>query len=233
MIAVFWDNLFNMDFVNGNILTYYEQTAHRFVIEWNGVTINSNGDSEGWAKFQVILYDPAYYNTVTGDGEIVMQYLKAEFTSSCTIGIENNALYAGIQYVYNDVYNPTASSIVAGRAIKFTTDPPFGTIITSTEDNNSFLNQTGDYIDLNEPNPFNVSTLINFHLSKKENISLCIFSINGELIKTLIDGHISSGNQKIRWDGTDNKGAVVSNGLYFARLQTENNSVTRKMVKIK
>ena len=233
MIAVFWDNLFDMDFVNGNILTYNDPLSHRFIIEWNQVTICSSGEKEGWAKFQVILPDPAYNSTITNDGEIIMQYLMADLTSSCTIGIENNALFTGIQYVFDDVYNPTASPVIAGRAIKFTTDPPFETIITSTENNNGFSAGAGDFLEANQPNPFSNSTLINYHLARQGNVFLAVYNVKGELVKILTNGLVATGNQSVWWNGTDNHGVVVSNGLYFVRLQTENNSVTRKMVKMK
>ena len=66
----------------------------------------------------------------TGDGEIIFQYKKVEAPQSSTIGIENHAQDIGLQYVFNDVYDPTASSIMNEFAIKFTTEPPFASIIT-------------------------------------------------------------------------------------------------------
>lgn len=233
MVAVFWDNLFDMDFTNGQIYTYNDQIGKRFIIEWDLVTISSTGDKEGWAKFQAILYDPAYNSTITNDGEIVMQYLRADVTTNCTIGIENNALYTGIQYVYDDVYDPAASPVVAGRAIKFTTDPPFGTIITSIGDDQFTNRNNDDFVETIQPNPFESSTMINYHLAAQGNVIIGVYSTDGKLIKNLTTGIKPAGKHSVIWDGTDNHGIVTSSGLYFVRLTTEKGTTAQKVVRTK
>ncbi len=75
-------------------------------------------------SFQVIFYDPVYFPTPTGDGEIVFQYQRVSLGSSCTVGIEDGTETRGIQYLYNNSYAPTAAYLQANRAIKFTTNPP-------------------------------------------------------------------------------------------------------------
>ena len=85
--------------------------------------------------FQAILLDPAFYQTSTGDGEIIFQYKKLEEITSNTIGIENSTQDIGLQYVFNEDYDQTASVMANGMAIKFTTESPIIPMIVSVDEN--------------------------------------------------------------------------------------------------
>ncbi|MBK6962893.1 MAG: T9SS type A sorting domain-containing protein [Bacteroidales bacterium] len=230
MVAIYWDNLFNTDYVNGDILTYNDPINHRFIVEWNGVTINSEGTSEGWATFEVILLDPAFYNTVTGDGEILMQYFRADDVISMTTGIENATQDIALLYLYNNSYHPTASEIKAGTAIKFTTNPPFESIITSV--NGPSTAQPGFTLEQNKPNPFHSNTTIGYTVTQPGFVSLNIYDTRGVLVKSLFSGQQPAGHHNMFWDGSDNKGSATSPGIYFYRLQTDDNSLTMKMIRL-
>jgi len=230
MVAIFWDNLINTDYINGNILTYNDQINHRFIIEWDGVTINSNGASEGWTKFQAILLDPAFYPTVTGDGEILVQYFTADDVLSMTAGIENAAQDIGLLYVCNNTYDPTASEIKAGTVIKYTTNPPFETIITAV--NGSGDPGSGGLLQQNKPNPFHSRTVISYSTHAPGNVTLKIFDIRGVLVKTLVNGHQAAGQHNAEWDGTDTKGSSAGPGVYFYRIETNDQSQTLKMIRL-
>ncbi|MCB0732587.1 MAG: T9SS type A sorting domain-containing protein, partial [Ignavibacteriae bacterium] len=82
----------------------------------------------------------------------------------------------------------------------------------------------------NYPNPFNSSTNINFILEKKTEVKLDIYNVNGEKIKTIINNYKQPGNYSIIWDGKNNKGEMVSSGIYYYRLIQINNSKTKKMI---
>ncbi|OQX95302.1 hypothetical protein B6I21_06090, partial [candidate division KSB1 bacterium 4572_119] len=86
----------------------------------------------------------------------------------------------------------------------------------------------------NYPNPFNSSTTIKFHLPKPANIELKIFDINGELITTIINSvHYSPGDHYIRWNGRDAQKIEVSSGFYICRLESNNTSLTKKLLFLK
>ena len=85
----------------------------------------------------------------------------------------------------------------------------------------------------NYPNPFNPSTTINFSLSKSEQVQLQVFNLVGEHIITLINGQYQSGTHTAKWNGRDAAGNQVVSGVYLYRLQTESQTLTRKMVLIK
>lgn len=85
----------------------------------------------------------------------------------------------------------------------------------------------------NFPNPFNSKTVIKFALPEKDMISLKIFNIKGEEIKTLIRGVREKGLHSAVWDGTNRSGALLSSGLYLYRLEFKGRVKTGKMLLIK
>jgi len=78
----------------------------------------------GNETFEIILLDPIYYPTPTGDGEIIFQYYDVNNSTSCTVGIENATEDIGFQYLYRNSYIEHSEILVDGRAIKFTTNEP-------------------------------------------------------------------------------------------------------------
>ncbi|MBN2543668.1 T9SS type A sorting domain-containing protein [bacterium] len=119
MMAMFWDDL-DLS-TGGEAYQYYQEEEHRWILEFKGAIHYGTTDRE---TFQLILYDPAYYPTVTGDGEIIFQYRYVGNINLACIGIENYMGDMGLQYYFNDEYIPGAAPIQNERAIKFTTNPP-------------------------------------------------------------------------------------------------------------
>jgi hypothetical protein len=85
----------------------------------------------------------------------------------------------------------------------------------------------------NYPNPFNPSTTIDFSIAKAGYVSLKIYDILGNEIKTIVNGFTSAGNHSAEWDGTNSSGTTVGAGLYFYRLQAGTFSESRKMILLK
>ncbi len=128
MLAPFWDDLNPNETNNGYGTAYqfYDTVTHRWICEFKDFAhYNQPNIREG---FQVVLYDPNYYQTPTGDGEIVFLYQRVSLNSGCTVGIEDQTETVGVQYLYNNSYPPSAAYLQPGRAIKFTTWPPRGTL---------------------------------------------------------------------------------------------------------
>ena len=82
----------------------------------------------------------------------------------------------------------------------------------------------------NYPNPFNPATTIEFSLPSKSDISISIYNMLGQQIKTLIDKTVRAGKHAVQWDGTDRRGNDCSSGIYFYRIKTEDYSQTHRMV---
>lgn len=231
MAAAFWDDLFSNEPGEEGKLFYYSDVAnHRFIIEWYEVRHALNtADKE---TFQVILFDPAHYPTQTGDGEIICQYKKVTDVSSCTIGIENNTEEIGLQYVFNELYDVTATELVDNFAIKFTTDS--STVVSVGDEEQSEGQLPVEYaLEQNYPNPFNPETRIRYSIPEQGYVTLKIYRIDGQLVKTLQDGYQSAGVYETVWDGKNISGSKVSSGVYFYKLESNNFSRVRKMILLK
>lgn len=71
----------------------------------------------------------------------------------------------------------------------------------------------------NYPNPFNPTTVIRFELPVSNNVTVNIYNILGQRVKTLVDDYIYSGSHIINWDGKNDFGVTVSSGIYFCRME--------------
>ena len=85
----------------------------------------------------------------------------------------------------------------------------------------------------NLPNPFSENTEIGFVAPKTGRVKLEIFNIQGDLVKTLIDGSVDAGTHKAVWNGTDEQGATVASGTYTYRLSAGTTVLTRTMVRVR
>ncbi|MBN2001250.1 T9SS type A sorting domain-containing protein [candidate division KSB1 bacterium] len=85
----------------------------------------------------------------------------------------------------------------------------------------------------NYPNPFNPVTQISYSLSELQNVTLNIFNSSGQWITKLIDKQQGPGEYIVQWDGRDNRGSIVSNGIYLCKLECEGFSQTCKMIFMK
>lgn len=85
----------------------------------------------------------------------------------------------------------------------------------------------------NFPNPFNNQTVIKYTLSKPAEVSLIIYNILGQKVRTLVKDEKQSGTMSVAWNGKDDTGKEVSSGIYFYRLKAGECSQTRRMVLLK
>jgi len=85
----------------------------------------------------------------------------------------------------------------------------------------------------NYPNPFNPETRIEYTLKKAGHVSLHIYNILGEKVKTLLDQDQSAGFYQINWDGKNDKGKSVSSGLYLYKLEVNGFSQAKRMLLLK
>jgi hypothetical protein len=85
-------------------------------------------------------------------------------------------------------------------------------------------------LNANYPNPFNPSTTISFALPEPTLVTLQIFNLQGQLVRTLIyDEQYHWGIYQMTWDGKNNARDQVASGVYIYRLQTPSFTDARKM----
>ena len=85
----------------------------------------------------------------------------------------------------------------------------------------------------NFPNPFNPSTRIRFMLSEPGNVSMDVFNVQGQLVRTLVRGRHGAGEHAVEWNGRDAMGHPAASGVYVVRLTTDAFSKSAKMLLIK
>ena len=90
----------------------------------------------------------------------------------------------------------------------------------------------------NYPNPFNPETWIPYRLAEDAFVTLTIYDLNGQSVRTIDVGHqtaavYESRSKAIYWDGRNGLGEQVASGVYFYHLSAGNYSATRKMLILK
>ena len=91
-------------------------------------------------------------------------------------------------------------------------------------------------LEQNYPNPFNQSTELRYYIPervKSSSVSMKIYNLLGQWIKTLVNERQTPGEHSVIWDGKDESGREVSSGIYFYRLEAGNFKLTRRMVLLK
>jgi hypothetical protein len=82
----------------------------------------------------------------------------------------------------------------------------------------------------NIPNPFNPATTIFYSLPVRAEVRLDVFDLSGRHIAGLVEGVHGPGECRAVWNGMNDDGEPVSSGLYFYRLLTGKERLTRKMI---
>jgi hypothetical protein len=85
----------------------------------------------------------------------------------------------------------------------------------------------------NYPNPFNPTTTLSFSLPNAEQVSLEIYNLKGQRVKSLTRGMLPAGKHSYVWNGMDESGQPVASGVYLYRLQAGSFTESRKMMLMK
>lgn len=85
----------------------------------------------------------------------------------------------------------------------------------------------------NYPNPFNLSTTIRYMVPETAHVNLRVFNLAGQSVRVLVDEEQSAGEFQVVWDGRDDSGRTVTNGLYMYRFSAGGYSEMKKMILLK
>lgn len=121
------------------------------------------------------------------------------------------------------------------RCYKYGEDYPglIGKTLTSGEPLkiNDDLNEVTNFkLYNNYPNPFNPTTTIEFATSEREFVTITVFDMLGNKIKTLVSNIMEPGLKSIIWDSKDDNGYSVSSGIYFYNIKVGQYNQTKKMI---
>jgi hypothetical protein len=88
-------------------------------------------------------------------------------------------------------------------------------------------------LEINRPNPFNPSTTIDFTFSRPGRVTISIFNILGQKIRTLTDRPYEVGSFQVTWDGHTDGGSIAASGIYFYKMKSPGYVQTRKMLLVR
>jgi hypothetical protein len=220
-----WDDLYPVSGGGGAGYVYwYQDTAgHRLVVEYDSVQYYGGTNRD---KFEVIYYDTTVV-TPSGDNAILAQYMTAAGFNSSTVGMQDPTRAIGIQDFYNGTLAHGAAPIVAGRAIKYSTDPPTGVIEQSSGP------IPGARLTLTSlRNPSRGRVLLSYSLPVSGVATLSVYDGAGRLVRRwdVAGCELSAVSRQsvLVWDGADANGRKVGAGVYLARLVTSDKSVVAK-----
>jgi flagellar hook assembly protein FlgD len=85
-----------------------------------------------------------------------------------------------------------------------------------------------------KPGPFGAEVTIDYRIpgapGKVARVSLCVYDIKGRKVRLLAEGFESSGPGRTGWDGMDSEGRSLPSGVYFIRLCSGDEVLTRKVL---
>ena len=86
----------------------------------------------------------------------------------------------------------------------------------------------------NYPNPFNPTTTIKYALPQAAGVELTVYNVFGQVVRTLVAEYQSAGRYAVEWDATNDNGYSLSSGMYFYRLQADEEFLkVKKMLLLK
>ena len=88
-------------------------------------------------------------------------------------------------------------------------------------------------ISQNYPNPFNPTTNIDYAVSGQSFVSVKVYNLLGQEVRTLVSEEKGVGTYTATWDGKDNVGKEVPSGMYVYKMLAGSFSETKKMMLLK
>lgn len=90
----------------------------------------------------------------------------------------------------------------------------------------------------NYPNPFNNGTMISYTLESAGKVTLAVYDVTGQKVRTLVQENQGAGSHLIQWDGRDQNANTVPSGMYVYRISVKNEtnslvSESKRMLMVK
>lgn len=162
---------------------------------------------------------PIQFVKVTGAG--------AFHGDSCGVSDENGRL--SVAWQPSDLTNSTVIRAQSPQdSLYFYIRVEFGPLAVSDK-----ITPTASKLGDNYPNPCNLSTTIPFTLAHPQHVTLVIFNINGERVRSLLDAESQAGEHAIAFDARDDRGAPLSSGFYFYQFQAGTFHATKRLLLLK
>ena len=132
-----------------------------------------------------------------------------------------------LQKIYDILIDSNFNVYVTGRSNNFIATVKFVQNPSSINNSSSLISEVF-FLYQNYPNPFNPVTQLKYSVPNFGFVSLKIFDILGNEIRTLVNENNSKGSYEVEFDGSS-----LSSGIYYYKLQSGNFTQTRKMLLLK
>jgi hypothetical protein len=211
----------------------------------------------------LVVGEPGGMFDVTGDPDTLVAYggcplmndfdvITPQGNASLEMSYHGNGNTGGA-IVSDTTTNPlgnTVGFLLSGFSYHYIRDASAGGIPARTVHMERILNWLGDPVGpatgakpapryanslgQNYPNPFNPTTTIEYSIAKPGHVTLRVYNVAGQLVRTLVDEVQAPDRVRpVTWDGRNSAGQSVSSGVYFYKLTTAGFTKTRKMVLLK
>ncbi len=165
------------------------------------------------------------------------------------IWVEYDTTSTSVQITYQELLENVFElfPILPGATVRFSVLATDGkdTVKVTGDDRVLFVNRY-DYLSIaaegvplefalheNYPNPFNPTTTLRFDLPEVSDMTLTIYNMLGQNVRTFNMNDTPAGYHSIKWNATNDLGQQVGAGVYLYQLQTKDFVKTRKMVLLK
>jgi len=207
----------------------------RIKLEWDGTQSEAVADFAGYRVYRCVgtYHDSPFYKIFecgegTANPTVVNSYEDINTVHGMFYHYYVTAFDDGLSNQPD--FHGKVESLESGKYSNITTLPAFLHQPAKIEDSPTTL--PADYLLYqNYPNPFNPTTNISYALPTPAHVRLCIYNIQGLLIKTLSDGFQNAGTHIVSWTGTDNNNKKVSASVYFYRLTVTHNQHSENFVR--
>lgn len=180
-------------------------------------------------------------------GDTIMAFVDGELRGSTKV-MEANGRMAALLQVFSDTageqveFRLKSSATVNSIQLKPGIQTAPGTILGDYAQGQYFMLHEGQgdppalitSLAAAYPNPFSKTTSIALTVGKDEqNITVEIYNLRGQKVKTLVHSELNVSNMNLIWDGMDDGGRQISSGIYFCRLKHAKGSQTLKLMLLK
>ena len=162
------------------------------------------------------------------DGFIGAIQMTLQHESNFSIDVTDEAMVADYRTKGN---NTTVVIVVPENEELFTYNGSFEIIdimVVNSVDEISVVTPAVFSLGTAYPNPFNPTTNIDLDIASAGYVNVSVYNLMGQVVSTLVDGHMSEGVSTFRWDASDQ----VS-GMYLVRAETSGAVSTQKLMLIK
>ena len=83
------------------------------------------------------------------------------------------------------------------------------------------------------PNPFNPNINIDFSIPYRTMVSVDVYDIKGNKIKTLVSQNLDAGFISLNWNGINDSGTFISSGVYLIKINAGDQQITQKITMLK